>query len=390
LVGAWIDKRKKIGLRGRFRPFMLYAAFPLTLLTILSVTAPDFSLTGKTVWAFFTYMAFGVVYSLFNIPYGSMIPAISQNPVERADLASFRWTGSTIGWFLIFLGFIPIVTIFDNIKTGYVVAGTAFAVAGLVLQLYSYANLKEHYEVKKKKKREGKLIDNYKALFKNTPLLILCLANLFTFSAFNVKQAVQIFYCQYTLNDVGVMKYMAFFSFCSVISGVIIVSFLVRHFGKKATFILGAAIWGIADIAAYFFAHDTFSFIAFACVAFFGSSFINTLNWAFVSDAVEYGEWKTGLRTEGTVYSFFTFFRKVSQAIAGFIPGVVLALVGYVPNAVQTPEVLRGINGLMFLYPGSLALLTFFLVGWAYKLSDKKYAAIVTELNQRKSIETND
>jgi GPH family glycoside/pentoside/hexuronide:cation symporter len=179
---------------------------------------------------------------------------------------------------------------------------------------------------------------------------------------------------------------MGFFSIGCIYIGVAIVPFLVRHFGKKATFILGAAIWGIADISAYFFAHDTLSFILFACAAFFGSSFINTLNWAFVSDAVEYGEWKTGLRTEGTVYSFFTFFRKVSQAAAGFIPGVVLALVGYVPNVVQTPESIRGINGLMFLYPGSLALLTFFLVGWAYKLTDKRYSEIVKELNVRKSI----
>jgi GPH family glycoside/pentoside/hexuronide:cation symporter len=387
-VGAWIDGRKNIGQGGRFRPFMRYAAFPLMLLTILSVTAPDFSLTGKTAWAFFTYMIFGVAYSLFNIPYGSMIPAISQNPVERADLAAFRWTGSTTGLLLITTGFIPIVTAFDNMKTGYVAAGTVFALAGLALQWYSYTHLKEHYDVKKKEKRKERFIDNYKALFKNTPLLILCLANLFTFSAYNVKLAVQVFYCEYTLNDISIVPYMGFFSIGCIYIGVAVVPFLVRHFGKKATFILGAAIWGTADIAAYFFAHDTLSFIAFACVAFFGSSLINTLNWAFVSDAVEYGEWKTGLRTEGTVYSFFTFFRKISQAAAGFIPGVVLAFVGYVPNAVQTPEAIRGINGLMFLYSGSLALVTFVLVGGAYKLSDKKYGEIVKELNVRKLSES--
>lgn len=55
-------------------------------------------------------------------------------------------------------------------------------------------------------------------------------------------------------------------------------------------------------------------------LAFFGSAFVNSLNWALVSDTVEYGEWRTGVRSEGTVYTGFTFFRKVSQALAGFFP----------------------------------------------------------------------
>ncbi|MDR1675963.1 MAG: glycoside-pentoside-hexuronide (GPH):cation symporter, partial [Tannerella sp.] len=376
-VGAWIDGRKHIGRRGRFRPFMCYAAVPLAILTVVSVTAPEFSLTGKTVWAFGTYMAFGVAYSLFNIPYGSMIPAISQHPVERADLAAFRWTGSTTGLLLITVGFIPIVRAFEDVRTGYVAAGVVFALAGLLLQACCYANVREHYAVRKPEKRQGKRADNYRALLKNTPLIILCLANLFTFSAYNVKLAVQAFYCQYTLGDLSILPYMGFFSIGCIYIGVAVVPFFVRRFGKKAVFITGAAIWGAADLSAFLFVHDTLSFILFACAAFFGSSFINTLNWAFVSDAVEYGEWKTGIRAEGTVYSSFTFFRKISQAAAGFIPGVILALVGYVPNAVQTPEAIRGINGLMFVYPGVLALATFVLVGCAYRLSDRRFSEIV-------------
>ncbi|MDR2765346.1 MAG: glycoside-pentoside-hexuronide (GPH):cation symporter [Tannerella sp.] len=384
-VGAWIDRRKPAGQGNRFRPFMRHAAVPLALITVVSLTAPDFTLTGKTIWAFVTYMAFGVAYSLFNIPYGSMVPVISQESVERADLAAFRWTGSTTGLLLTTVGFIPIVRAFEDVRTGYVVAGAVFALAGLLLQGYCYANIREHYEVEKPERTKEKWWVNYRVLRKNAPLLIICIANLFTFSAYNVKLAVQVFYCQYTLGDISIVPRMGFFSIGCIYAGVAVVPFLVRHFGKKATFITGAAIWGIADLAAYFLADGVLSFICFACAAFFGSSLINTLNWAFVSDAVEYGEWKTGIRAEGTVYSFFTFFRKISQAAAGFIPGLVLALVGYVPNAVQTPEAIRGINGLMFLYPGTLALATFVLVGWTYKLSDRKYGEIVAELNTRKS-----
>jgi GPH family glycoside/pentoside/hexuronide:cation symporter len=313
-----------------------------------------------------------------------MIPAITRSPVERSVLTSWRWTGSTTGLLIISIGFIPIVTAFDDSGTGYIVAGSVFALGGLLFQYYCYRNIKEHYVVNKKVRPKGDFIKNYRALFKNSPLLVLCLANLFTFSAYNVKLAVQVFYCQYTLNDISIVPYMGFFSIGCVFVGVAVVPSLVKRYGKKATYVLGAAIWGAADISAYFLAHDTLSFILFACVAFFGSSFINTLNWAFVSDAVEYGEWRTGQRTEGTVYSFFTFFRKVSQAAAGVIPGMVLAFAGYVPNAVQSAETVRGINALMFLYPGTLALLTFILVGRAYKLTDKKFNEIVIKLKERK------
>lgn len=389
-VGTWVDNRKKIGPRGKFRPFMLYAALPLALMTVVSFTTPDFSLTGRTIWAFGTYMAFGTIYSIFNIPYGSMIPAMTKDSVERSDLASFRWAGANTGLLLTTVGFMPIVTAFDSMKTGYVVAASVFAFAGLLLQIYCYYNIKERHVAPPQEKKKGSIAANYKGLLKNTPLLVLCLVNLFTFSAFNVKLAVQVYYCQYTLNDISIVPYMGFFSIGCVFIGVALVPVLVRRIGKKATYILGAAIWGVADIMAFFFAKDPLTFIIFACIAFFGTSFINTLNWSFISDAVEYGEWKTGNRAEGLVYSFFTFFRKLSQALAGFIPGLVLAAVGYIPNTVQTAGAIKGINGLMFIYPGVLAIATFIIMKWCYKLTDKKYNEIIADLSQRKTITDNE
>jgi GPH family glycoside/pentoside/hexuronide:cation symporter len=384
-VGTWID-RKKVGRRGKFRPFMLYAALPLALITVVSFTTPDFSLTAKTIWAFGTYMAFGTIYSIFNIPYGSMVPAMTRNAVERSDLASMRWAGANTGQLITTVGFIPIVTAFDSLQKGYVVAASIFACAGFLLQIVCYANVKERYVDTKPKKEKVSFSTNYKSLFKNVPLLVLCIVNLFTFSAFNVKLAVQVYYCQYSLNDISIVPYMGFFSIGCVFIGVAIVPLLVRRIGKKSTYILGSIIWAIAELAAWFFAKDVVSFIALTCVAFFGTSFINTLNWALISDAVEYGEWKTGNRSEGLVYSFFTFFRKLSQAIAGFIPGIVLAVVGYVPNMKQTAEALAGIKGLMFVYPGVLAVATIVVMSSCYKLSDSRYNEIVAELNERKNI----
>lgn len=121
------------------------------------------------------------------------------------------------------------------------------------------------------------------------------------------------------------------------------------------------------------------AYIFFASIAFLGSSFINTLNWALISDTVENGEWKTNIRSEGLVYSAYTFFRKISTAIAGFIPGVVLTLVGYVPNVQQTEEAINGIRGLIFLYPGALSILTIVVMYFGSPIWNTQYKKIITE-----------
>ena len=85
----------------------------------------------------------------------------------------------------------------------------------------------------------------------------------------------------------------------------------------------------------------------FSCVAFFGTAFVNSLNWALVPDTVDYGEWKTGIRAEGSVYTGYTFFRKISAALAGFLPGIMLTQIGYVPNIAQSDATLQGLRQLI-------------------------------------------
>ncbi|WP_315072662.1 glycoside-pentoside-hexuronide (GPH):cation symporter [uncultured Clostridium sp.] len=385
-IGTWVDSRKKFGARGKFRAFILYAALPLALATIASFTNPHLSVDGNLIWAYLTYMIFGSVYSMSNIPYGSMAPAMTRDTNDRAQLASFRQAGSNMALLLTTVGFMPIVLLFSNQSTGYLSAVGFFAVLGVLCQLFCYANIKERYVAEKPKDSKVKLSTSYKSILKNAPLLILCIVNLFTFSAFNVKQGVQVYYCQYVLKQVYILPYMGFFSIGCVFLAVALVPFTLKRLDKKHTYMIGCAIWAVGDILAYLFANNAIAFILFACLAYFGSGFVNSLNWVLISDAVEYGEWKTGNRSEGIVYSFFTFFRKLSQAIAGFIPGIVLAWVGYVPNAEQSTTALMGIRGLMFIYPGVLLIATIIVMGIFYKLSNKKYENMMKELNERKGI----
>ena len=387
-IGTWVDGRKKWGKLGKFRSFMIYACPPLALCTAISFYNPDFALSGKIIFAYCSYAAFGLAYTMFNVPYGSMLPVMTKDPLERASMASFREAGAKIGLLVTLVAFIPLVTLFSNLfgtKYGFFAAAAVFAIAGCALQMTCTLNIKERFVEQKPKEEKISIIKSYKAILKNYPLLTLSLVNLFTFSAFNVKLAVLPFFCEYVLGDLNFAPKAGLFQAVCLLAGVFLVQPFVRRYGKKASYVIGAAIWGIAEIFAIIFVNNLVSFIIFSGFAFFGAAFTNMLNWAMVSEAVEYGEWKTGTRSEGVVYSFFLFFRKFSQAVAGFVPGIVLAWVGYKANAVQTQTAIDGIRGLIFIYPGVMAVFTFLLMTFCYKLTDKRFKEIVTELNERKT-----
>lgn len=386
-VGTWVDRRQRIGPRGKFRPFMLYGAVPLGLATVASFTQPGFSPDGMLLWAYFTYMLFGLIYSIVNIPYGSMIAAMTQDPVERAQLAAWRQGGSNLALLITTVSFVPLLSLAPATPQGALCVVALFASAGVALQLFCYANIRERVRPATSAARDRAPLPLRPALLaiaRNRPLLLLCLVNVLTFSAFNVKLVAQVYYCQYVLQDINILPWMGFFSMGCVFLGVLCVPWLSKHRGKKFTFILGCAIWALGELCNYFWpTPDSVSFILFSCLAFYGSALVNSLYWAFASDAVEYGEWRTGLRTEGMVYAFFTFSRKLSQAIAGSLPGVVLAWVGYRPNTLQTVEVQHGMTLLMFIYPGALALLTLLIWWRGYRLDEQRYEEILLDLQRR-------
>ncbi|HDX2989044.1 TPA: MFS transporter [Escherichia coli] len=324
-TGIMLDSRRKIGPKGKLRPFILYASFPVTLLAIANFVGTPFDVTGKTVMATILFMLYGLFFSMMNCSYGAMVPAITKNPNERASLAAWRQGGATLG-----------------------------------------------------------LLQSFRAIAGNRPLFILCIANLCTLGAFNVKLAIQVYYTQYVLNDPILLSYMGFFSMGCIFIGVFLMPASVRRFGKKKVYIGGLLIWVLGDLLNYFFGGGSVSFVAFSCLAFFGSAFVNSLNWALVSDTVEYGEWRTGVRSEGTVYTGFTFFRKVSQALAGFFPGWMLTQIGYVPNVAQADHTIEGLRQLIFIYPSALAVVTIVAMGCFYSLNEKMYVRIVEEIEARK------
>ena len=386
-TGIMLDSRKNIGPKGKFRPFVLYAALPVALLATTNFIGTPFAMTGKAIAATVLFMLYGLFYSLMNCSYGAMVPAITKNPNERASLAACRQGGSTLGLLLGTVCFVPVMNLIDgSAQIKYGTTAALFSLCGLLFMWCCYAGVKERYVEAKPVDTAKKtdLFQSFRAIAGNRPLFILCVVNLCTLAAFNVKLAIQVYYTQYVLNDPILLSYMGFFSMGCIFIGVFLMPAAVRHFGKKKVYIGGLLIWAAGDLLNYFFGSGSMSFVAFSCLAFFGSAFVNSLNWALVSDTVEYGEWRTGVRSEGTVYTGLTFFRKMSQALAGFFPGWMLTQIGYVPNVVQSSGTIEGLRQLIFIYPCVLAAIAMLTMGCFYNLNEKMYMRIVEEIETRK------
>lgn len=385
VAGSIIDNRKKIGKRGKFRPAMMLSAIVLGIMTVITFTMPNFSPTGKIIWAYGTYMTWGLVYSFTNDPYGSLASVMSRNVEDRSTMATTRQIGSVGAQLITGIAFIPIMTMFASEKTGYFVAALIMAGIGVAGFAICYFGTKENVKVHRNPhaKKEG-FKDYIKVVFTNGPLFALILMTLFTISAMNTNNQMMVYFCQYNLGNIALQPLVNGIMMGTSIVGVFMIPFLTKHFGKKRTAMAGLIVGAVANLINFVLPTNLWTFIIFVTIGYTGLAIPNGITWAFVSDVIDYGEWHTGMRKEAITYAAFNFSRKIAQSLAALVSAGILALTGYVANAVQSHGTLMGIKGAMTLYPGIALVLAIIVIGFLYKLSDDRYRKIATDLDHGK------
>jgi glucuronide carrier protein len=373
---------------GKFRPYLLFASLPLLLSSIALFTVPDFdSLTAKYVYAYITYAVLGFLYSLTNIPYGSLATVMTQDPVERSRLGIWRSVGPIFGIFVLVVVIAPQITRYrtqpDQLQSFLTIVTIVFAVIGYALYLFCFATCKEQIIPESKRVT---MKETFATVRQNRPLLILCVSNLVFLTGIFGLQAAQAYFATYILGNSAQLIWMVLATSVSTFVAVPIVPRLVARIGKKSTFLIGAA--GLIVLGTWIFFMPTN--LAVVVVTFFVFGFFQNLSmsllFAFEADAVEYGEYRTGKRTEGATYAIYSFFRKVSQAIAGAVAGYALAFGGFIARAPEQPEsALTAIRAVVGLGPAVFAILGG-LMFLAYPLTDTRFREIVRELQARRGI----
>jgi glucuronide carrier protein len=373
---------------GKFRPYLLFASLPLLLSSVALFSVPNFdSTTAKYIYAYVTYALLGFLYSLTNIPFGSLATAMTQDPVERSRLGIWRSVGPIFGIFILVLVIAPQITRYktqpDQLQTFLTTVTIIFAVIGYALYLFCFFSCKEQVAHESKPVTIKETVDTVR---QNRPLLILCVSNLIFLTGIFGLQAAQAYYAAYILGNSSQLIWMVLATSLATFVAVPLVPRFVARIGKKNTFLIGAA--GLIVMGTWIFFMP--SSLAVVIVSFFVFGLFQNLSmsllFAFEADAVEYGEYKTGKRTEGATYAIYSFFRKVSQAVAGAVAGYALAIGGFVAKAPEQPDsALTTIRGLVGLGPAIFALLGG-LIFLAYPLTDARFREIVRVLHARHGI----
>ncbi|MDN5913676.1 MAG: glycoside-pentoside-hexuronide (GPH):cation symporter [Pseudonocardia sp.] len=378
---------------GKFRPFFLFGGVPLMLLSVATFTLPGLADGGTALLlAYLTYGALGLAYSLVNIPYGSLASAMTQQPEERGSLASFRMIGTALTIILLALVVAPQIQRFRGDPAGFqqslLVTTVVFTVLGVGLYLFLFRTSTEQVA---RTVAHVSLRQSLRTLRSNRPLIMLCLSSLAFLCGMFTLQTVQAYYARDVLGNANYIILLTILGAGAIFVVAPFIPRLVRTVGKKRGFI-GFGLLGVLAGVVISLAPPTVPVVAIIGFALMGVSMagVNTLMWALEADTVEYGEWRTGVRTEGTTYAMFSFTRKLGQAVGGAAAAYAIGFGGYVANApAQSGEALGWIAATAGFVPAAFILIGV-AVFLAYPLTESVFATMIEETRARRSTARNE
>ena len=386
---------------GKFRPYLLWLAVPFGIIGILTFVTPDWSMTGKLVYAYVTYSLMMMIYSAINVPYASLLGVMSPNPQARNTLSTYRMTFAYIGSFIALLLFMPLVNFFSGgskdlsrQQTGWAMAVVVIAVLCVVLFLGCFAWTKER--VKPIKEEQNPLKEDLKDLFGNRPWWILLGAGVAALVFNSIRDGATVYYFKYFV----VEEAYATVSFCGMsfvlsglylalgqaanIVGVMAAAPVSNRIGKRNTYMLAMIIATLLSIIFYWFDKDDlmWMFVFQALISICAGS-IFPLLWSMYADCADYSELKTSNRATGLIFSSSSMSQKFGWAIGTAVTGWLLDFFGFQANAVQSGEAIGGIKMFLSFLPAIGTMLSVVFISM-YPLTEKKMRGITMELERKR------
>lgn len=397
-AGRLIDGRIP-GRWGKFKPFILIFALPLMLTSMAIYSAdvlfPGISGGAAIAYMYITYILMGsIFYTLVNIAYGSMAPSITQDPVERAKLATYRSYGAIIA--ILALNFIIAPQVSGNaddpeaLQHSLFLTTGAFVIVGVALYVFTALGTKEQVH---RPTTKVSFKDSMRTLAKNKPLMWLSASSVLFLTAMTGFQTLSSYIAIYVQGNGIWIAWNALAMTVPIFFIGPLIPTIVRRIGKRPGYVMfcvigavGGIVVGLAPIAT----HQLLGPVAFFLFGI-GLNGVNALMWALEADTVDYGEWRTGSRAEGTTYAVFSFTRKVGQAFGGFVGGLALTVAGFNADLASTgQEQAQGVAHNVQLLTGGLVLVFMVLaliVMLGYPLTERKLLTYTEEVATRRGMQ---
>lgn len=379
VVGYIVDRTRSRW--GRFRPYLLFGSVPIALLLVLTFSSPEFSAGGKIAYAAATYILLGVAYTFLTVPHSALMASVTQDTNERSSLASLVMISIYATILIVAAATMPLVKIFPSQQTGFTLTSVLYAILAVGLYLICFVSTREVAPVLKKK---HSFKEELKIVVKNKYLLILLISIFLVQAANDMRTSSAIFFFKYNIGNEAIYPLFMMIMILSMIAGAAVTPLLGRKLGSKRNlYIIGTIIIVFSSTTVLFTPYENLPLITVAlALSSFGIGVTYVMIRSMLADTVEYGEWKTGLRGEGIIFSTFGVSNKLGYAVGGSLAAFLLASVGYVPNIVQSQQVQKTILYMLTLFPiiaGVLAVGTLLF----YKIDNRYYNRILREIGER-------
>lgn len=388
IMGSFPD-RWMIGKSGdKFKPWIKIFMLPLALSGVLCFLNVPLEGIALHAYVAFAYVLYGMSYTGTSMPFGAMASVVSDDPIQRSKLSRARSIGGTIVG-IVGLSIVPVVC-FDKQSNILPERFTLIAVIFGVLSIISYFVLLNFTQERIRQNSEKAEKFNYgkvlKATVHNRPLIGVMVATLGSMLFITGSNQVRsyIFKEYYARTDV-----MSIISLATIPILVIcfpLVPKLVAKFEKKATLmaaIVSSTIFSVIPVVMEI--KNVYIYSALVVLGTIGQTVFTMLIWALVTDCLDYSEWKFNERSDGSMYSLYTFSRKIGSTIASTGVSFGLAAIGFVSgsNVVQTAEAVNGIYFLVNIIPVVTCILELVGVGLIFNLNKETTEQMYAELKAK-------
>lgn len=391
-MGQIVDRSKPTK-DGKFKPWIKRMCGPVAIASFLIYQSgfANMAYGFKVFWMVVTYILWGsIFYTSINIPYGSMASAVSADPKDRADLSTWRTIGGALAGLVIGVGtpmFAYEVVNGNTVLSGSrmtIIAGV-FGVLAIICYLLCFKLVRERVEVpaNNTKLNIGKLLGS---LVTNRSLLGIIAAAIALLLAMLTMQGMAGYVFP---NYYGNATAQSMSSLTGTLAMIVIcapfASKLSAKYGKKELSVVSCVAAAIVYLVCLIVhPSNAFVYVGFFTVAYIGLGFFNTVIWAMITDVIDDAEVKNGVREDGTIYSVYSFARKLGQALSAGLTGSLLTMIGYSNATAFDPEVTERIFKLSCIAPiiGFTLVAVFLIV--IYPLNKKRVEENVAVLAARR------
>lgn len=416
LIGGIIDADKRHYKMGKFKTYIFAGAVGLLVAGALCfVPLPNASLATKTLIFIAGYVIWDACYTVANVPYGSMLSLITKEEGERAQLSTWRAVGSMIGN-MVPMAVLPILiwrkevdangAPIINPETGVqvetllgervFVAALIMGAIGFISFLFMIRKITVRVPESAVKVSDGARFNVFRAFanfMKNRAAIGATLAAMAMFLGMNsASTAISIMFAIY-FGQARLSGVVSVIGFLPTLFFMPFIKRIVAKWGKKEAAAVGSLVSVGGGVLMFLFPSIENKSLSLAvymislAVFGIGMAIYTCVSWALMADAIDYNEWKTGNREEGTVYSLHSFFRKLSQGIGPSVVLLIMGALGYVSELGTNGQSAVTAANMCWLVAGLYlfsAVLMFISLAFVYNLDRKTMRLMQAELGARR------